>query len=73
MIQTMTLSSVVMSGPPMSRSGPSVSIKDAVYRRVILSNSVVESFFGSQTIPPWAPPNGILTTAHFQAAKRDSD
>src|SRR5690348_6871878 len=30
------------------------------------SNSPRESFAGSQMTPPFAPPNGIFTTAHFQ-------
>ena len=30
------------------------------------SSSSFESLEGSQITPPLAPPNGILTTAHFQ-------
>ena len=50
----------------MSRSGPSrIEISD-VKRRVMRSFSASESAFGSTVIPPLAPPNGMLTTAHFQ-------
>ncbi len=37
-----------------------------VKRRVSRSFSSIESFLGSTVTPPLAPPNGMLTTAHFQ-------
>ena len=37
-----------------------------VYRRVSRSFSSIESALGSTVMPPLAPPNGMLTTAHFQ-------
>jgi hypothetical protein len=38
----------------------------AMKRRVIRRRSSLFSRFGSQTTPPFAPPNGMSTTAHFQ-------
>ena len=37
----------------------------AVYRRVSRSSSPTLILSGSQTTPPFAPPNGMFTTAHF--------
>ena len=65
MIHAMTRSLVLTSGAGMSDSGPSTLINAAVYLRVTRSSSVSESLVGSHTTPPFAPPNGIFTTAHF--------
>ena len=43
-----------------------------VKRRVMRSSSKRESFFGSQTTPPFAPPNGIPISAHFHVIHIDS-
>jgi hypothetical protein len=37
-----------------------------VKRRVIFSISIRDICFGSQITPPFAPPNGIPMSAHFQ-------
>ncbi len=65
-IHAIVCSSVPISGAGTSFSGPMNSISSAVYRRVIRSSSPCDIFFGSQITPPFAPPNGIFTTAHFQ-------
>ena len=54
-----------MSGAGMSRSGPMIGAISAVKRRVRFSSSPRESSVGSTITPPFAPPNGMLTTAHF--------
>ncbi len=36
------------------------------------SSSALESWNGSQTTPPLAPPNGMFTTAHFQVIQAAS-
>src|SRR5215213_9994567 len=66
MIQAITRSLVFMSGAGTSESGPRVSMMAEVYRRVTRSSSGLDIVLGSQTTPPLDPPNGILTTAHFQ-------
>ena len=65
MIHAITLSLVLTSGAGTSRSGPSQFTSSAVYLRVSLSNSPRDIFRGSQITPPFAPPNGMFTTAHF--------
>ena len=65
MIHAMVCSLVFTSGAGTSFSGPRNSMISAVYRRVIRSNSPCDIVFGSQITPPFAPPNGIFTTAHF--------
>ncbi len=62
----MVCSLVPTSGAGTSRSGPSQLESSAVYRRVSRSCSPRDILFGSQMTPPFAPPNGISTTAHFQ-------
>ncbi len=53
------------SGAGMSFSGPISLMISLVKRRVIRSSSPRESFFGSQTMPPLAPPKGMFISAHF--------
>src|SRR5438477_1754909 len=60
------LSLVPTSGAGTSRSGPSQLANSAVYRRVKPSSSPRELLCWLQITPPFAPPNGISTTAHFQ-------
>ncbi len=50
----------------MSRSGPRMIEISDVKRRVMRSFSEREIALGSTVMPPLAPPNGMLTTAHFQ-------
>jgi hypothetical protein len=49
----------------MSVCGPMVSPSSTTKRRVTRRSSFFDSFFGSQMIPPFAPPNGMSATAHF--------
>ncbi len=72
MIHAIVCSLVFMSGAGTSRSGPMNGRISAVYRRVIRSSSPSESTRGSQITPPLAPPNGMLTTAHFQVIQAAS-
>ena len=72
MIQAIVWGLVPMSGAGTSFSGPNWSISSAVYRRVIFSSSARERLAGSQMTPPLAPPNGMLTTAHFQVIQAAS-
>jgi hypothetical protein len=65
-IQAMTLGSVPTSGAGMSFSGPISLMISLVKRRVSFSISIRDNFFGSQTTPPLAPPNGMPISAHFQ-------
>src|SRR5206468_11243187 len=60
-----TRSFVFTSGAGTSESGPRVATIPAVYRRVSLSSSPTLNFAGSQITPPFEPPNGRFTTAHF--------
>ena len=66
MIQAMVWAFVFTSGAGMSRSGPMSGLSSVVKRRVRPSTSRIDSFFGSTITPPFAPPYGMLTTAHFQ-------
>ena len=50
----------------MSFSGPISLTISEVKRRVIRSSSPADIVFGSQTTPPFAPPNGRFISAHFQ-------
>jgi hypothetical protein len=64
-IHAITAGVVPTSGAGMSFSGPiSFTISD-VYRRVIRSSSGRDIVFGSQTTPPFAPPNGRPISEHF--------
>jgi hypothetical protein len=65
MIQAIVWAFVLTSGAGMSRSGPMSGLSSVVKRRVSPSTSRMLSFFGSTTTPPFAPPYGMLTTAHF--------
>ncbi len=65
-IQAIVWAFVPMSGAGMSESGPMMFWSSAVKRRVRRSSSPVESSRGSTVTPPFAPPNGTLTRAHFQ-------
>ena len=56
----------------MSFSGPISLMISVVKRRVMRSSSPRESFFGSQTTPPLAPPNGMFISAHFQVIHIES-
>ena len=65
-IHAIVLAFVPTSGAGMSFSGPiSLMISD-VKRRVMRSSSPRDIGFGSQTTPPFAPPNGSPISAHFQ-------
>ena len=57
---------VFTSGAGMSVCGPMVSPSSTTKRRVMRGSSLRLSFFGSQMIPPFAPPKGMSATAHFQ-------
>ena len=65
MIQAIVWALVFTSGAGMSRSGPMRSSISVVYRRVSVSSCCWLMVFGSQTTPPFAPPYGMPTTAHF--------
>jgi len=49
----------------MSFSGPMNGRISLAKRRVMRWSSFWDMTFGSQSTPPFAPPNGIPTTAHF--------
>ena len=49
----------------MSFSGPMMMEISVVNRRVRFSSSCIDIALGSQMTPPLAPPNGMLTSAHF--------
>ena len=72
MIHAIVCGLVPMSGAGTSFSGPIRSMISAVYRRVILSSSPRVSVEGSQITPPFAPPNGMFTTAHFHVIQAAS-
>jgi hypothetical protein len=72
MIQAMVCALVLTSGAGMSRSGPMSGLISVVKRRVSPSTSRIESFLGSTTTPPFAPPYGMFTQAHFQVIHIDS-
>ena len=63
--QAMICASVPASGAGMSWCGPMIGSSSAVYRRVSRSFSPLDSFFGSHTTPPLAPPYGRPTRAFF--------
>ena len=73
MIQAITWASVPMSGAGMSLSGPIKSWICSTNLRVSRSSSPRESLFGSQLIPPLAPPKGRSTTAVFQVIRLASE
>ena len=49
----------------MSTSGPISFTISLAKRRVIRSSSPFDIDFGSQAMPPLAPPNGMPVRAHF--------
>ena len=65
MTHAITRSFVFTSGAGTSESGPSREMMFDVYRRVSRSSSPTLSTDGSQITPPFEPPNGRFTTAHF--------
>ena len=65
-IQAMTRAFVPMSGAGMSRSGPMIGSSSEMKRRLRFSSSQSLRPSGSTMTPPFAPPNGTLTMAHFQ-------
>src|ERR1700736_5124649 len=65
MIQAIVWPSVLTSGAGMSRSAPMRIEISVANRRVMCSSSLRESSFGLTMMPPFAPPNGMFTTAHF--------
>ena len=71
-IQAISRGLVPTSGAGMSFSGPISLMISVVYRRVIPSSSRSDSCFGSHLTPPFAPPNGIPISAHFQVIHIDS-
>ena len=66
MIQAMTWAFVPMSGAGMSVSGPMSGWSSVAKRRVTRWSSLTDSSRGSTVTPPFAPPNGTSTRAHFQ-------
>jgi hypothetical protein len=65
-IQAIVCSFVAMSGAGMSSCGPMIGSSSDVKRRVIFCSSFGESSFGLQRMPPFAPPYGSRSSAHFQ-------
>ena len=65
MIHAIVCSFVFTSGAGISCAGPMIGRIPQVKRRVMRSSSSRDIFFGSQTTPPFAPPYGMFTTAHF--------
>ena len=65
MIHAIVCESVYTSGAGISWSGPISGRISLANRRVIRSNSLLDMRFGSQMMPPFAPPNGTFTTAVF--------
>ena len=66
MIQAITWAFVPTSGAGMSESGPTIGWSSVAKRRVRPSSSLPLMLVGSQLTPPFAPPNGTSTSAHFQ-------
>ena len=64
-IHAIVCSFVAMSGAGMSMCGPITSSSSDVKRRVRRSTSRGDSACGSQRIPPFAPPYGSRSSAHF--------
>ncbi len=62
----MTCGFVFTSGAGMSTFGPMNGWISVVYRLVRFCTSFCESSFGLTSTPPFAPPYGSPTTAHFQ-------
>ncbi len=66
MSQAIVCSFVAMSGAGMSAFGPIIGSSSEVNRRVSRSISPGESSRGLQRTPPFAPPYGSRSSAHFQ-------
>jgi hypothetical protein len=66
MIQAIVWALVPTSGAGMSESGPMMPSSSVAKRRVSASSSVELIEPGSHVTPPFAPPNGTSTSAHFQ-------
>ena len=64
-IHAITWAFVPTSGAGMSFSGPISLMISEVKRRVMRSSSPCDIVFGSQTTPPFAPPNGRPISEHF--------
>ncbi len=64
-IHAIVCSFVAMSGAGMSICGPITSTSSDVNRRVSRSSSGRDIARGSQRMPPFAPPYGRRTSAHF--------
>ena len=64
-IHAIVCSFVAMSGAAMSICGPITSTSSDVNRRVSRSISPIESVRTSQRMPPFAPPYGRRSSAHF--------
>ena len=65
-IHAMVSPFVFTSGAGMSTSGPISFTISLAKRRVIRSSSPFDIDFGSQAMPPLAPPKGMPVRAHFQ-------
>ena len=65
MSQAIVCSFVAMSGAGMSACGPIIGRSSEVNRRVRRSSSPVESSRALQRTPPFAPPYGSRSSAHF--------
>ena len=64
-IHAIVCSFVAMSGAGMSVCGPITSTSSEVNRRVSRSSSGSDSARASQRMPPFAPPYGSRSSAHF--------
>ena len=64
-IHAIVCSFVAMSGAGMSVCGPISRTSSDVKRRVSRSSSRCDSACGSQRMPPFAPPYGSRSSAHF--------
>jgi len=65
-IHAIVCSLVAMSGAGMSSWGPMNGASSAVKRRVRRASSVCDISRGLQRTPPFAPPYGRRSSAHFQ-------
>ena len=57
---------VFTSGAGISVSAPMIGAIAKVYLLVRFLNSLLDKVLGSTFTPPFAPPYGILATAHFK-------
>ena len=70
-IHSMCWALVITSGAGTSRIGPTSLGDRRTHPRQICSCSRVLRLWGSQMTPPFAPPRGMSTTAHFQVIHMD--